>query len=205
MSEGEQRLFIIRNGCAVNAAHADGKWGDVEPLAVGAERNAAAAGLMIKTILGEVQPLEALCSPSRRSTQTLLQALGAAGFSTEIQTEVAFVHSGKPAPEVAQAVREKIQRLASRGPCVAVMSRRAILAGLFPEFRDNFGVSAAQVDQKPEGYEHDVIPPGSLIVVRYSERVKDIALERVYVAAQPQGQGRVSIGPEIDERQLVSA
>ena len=35
----------------------------------------------------------------------------------------------------------------------AVMSRRTILAGLFPEFRDNFGVGAAQVDQKPEGYE----------------------------------------------------
>ena len=55
MSEGRTRLFIIRNGCAVNAAHADGKWGDVEPLAEGAERNAAAAGMM-KNYIGRGTP-----------------------------------------------------------------------------------------------------------------------------------------------------
>ena len=64
------------------------------------------------------------------------------------------------------------------------MSRRTIL-GAIPEFRDNFGVSAAQVDQKPEGFWHDVIPQEVLLQFGTVSGVKDIALGEGLWVAQP--------------------
>ena len=72
--------------------HADGKWGDVEPLAVGAERNAAAAEAMIKTILGGTASQKHYVRHPDGLTDATSSTWRSRIFN-QIQTEVAFVHS----------------------------------------------------------------------------------------------------------------
>lgn len=200
MSEGIERLFIIRNGHAVIATHADGPWGSVEPLSQSGEQHAVAAGLMVRQLLEGDKPAEALSAPSRRSKLTLLKALGAAGWSTSISELPALAHTGKALHVVKRDVREVLMRHGGPvGPRVLAMSRRAILAGLSHEFRD-YGITDDDIDAKPEKYEDDFVPPGSVIVVQRDGDA--LAIEAIFAGSRTPEE----IARDDDaSRQLISA
>lgn len=202
MSEGIERLFIIRNGHAVIPGHVDGLWGDVEPLSRSGEQHAVAAGLMVKQLIEGSAPVEALSTPSRRSKLTLLKALGAAGWSTPIMTVPNLEHSGKSLQDVRQNVRDILTRGDDLvGPRVLAMSRRAILAALCDEFNETAGVTITtyDIESKPDVYEDDIIPPGSVIVVR--RHGEDLAVEALFAGARTPAE---IVRDDDADRQLIS-